>query len=71
MARFLAQPLDTAVGGGLFFGGASACSMRNPGQPTGGAYHVLDYSFFWANVRHNVAVRVGAFIADVGARPRL
>jgi hypothetical protein len=37
--------------------------MRNLQQPTGGAYHVNDFTFFWGNIRHNVAVRVGAFLS--------
>ena len=39
------------------------------GEPfVGGSYHVCDYTYFWANIRHNVAVRVGAFVAAGGAR---
>ena len=37
------------------------------GQPGSMGYHVCDYCFFWGNIRHNVAVRVGAFLA----RPRM
>lgn len=46
---------------------SAPAAMRNLQQPTGGAYHVNDYTFFWANIRHNVAVRVGAFMS----RPKL
>eukprot|EP01046_Picozoa_sp_COSAG06_P114640 COSAG06_NODE_61474_length_267_cov_1.232143_1_plen_77_part_01 len=47
--RFLTDPPESAP-----------AAMRNPGQPTGGGYHVLDYTFFWANVRANVKERVDA-----------
>ena len=47
---------------------SAPAAMRNPGQPTGGAYHVLDYTFFWANIRANVKERVGAFLAQSGAK---
>ena len=47
---------------------SAPAAMRNPGQPTGGAYHVLDYTFFWANIRANVKERVGAFLAQRGAK---
>jgi hypothetical protein len=55
--RFLTDPPESAP-----------AAMRNPGQPTGGGYHVLDYTFFWANVRANVKERVDAFLL---AKPKL
>ena len=41
-----------------------------PGRGCGFAcpLQVCDYTFFWANIRHNVAVRVGAFVAKRDAK---
>ena len=37
------------------------------GEPfPGGSYHVCDYTYFWGNIRQNVALRVEAFVSQRG-----
>ena len=53
-----AEPPSTQLGDWYWVFGAPGAAM---------GYHVCDYLYFWGNIRHNVAVRVGSFLS----RPKL